>query len=199
MTEKVKILLLALMLAAGLMLTSFFAGWSLRGSHEMKHEVDPVPDTTWFTLTEEIPVPSPPDTVYKTEYKTVKVPLHDTIALVDSVWVTLPFERHFSRLDSVADVWYSGYEAKIDSARVYKHTVVQVVTQNQVEYIYKMPRLTLDIGAGAMWHENTVKPYAIGKLTLNRPHTTFAAFGAINQHGEWGAGLNVTYRLNIVR
>jgi hypothetical protein len=83
-------------------------------------------DTIRTTDTIKLPAP-PPDTVTLTKVKTVKVPLHDTMTLVDSVWVDLPFEQHFARLDSVADVWYSGYEAKIDSATIYKHqrTVVE--------------------------------------------------------------------------
>lgn len=83
-------------------------------------------DTIRTTDTIKLPAP-PPDTVTLTKVKTVKVPLHDTVTLVDSVWVDLPFEQHFARLDSVADVWYSGYDAKIDSATIYKHqrTIVE--------------------------------------------------------------------------
>lgn len=78
-------------------------------------------DTCW--------IPSPPDTVTKTVTKTVRVPLHDTVILVDSVWVDLPFERHHSSLEDVADIWFSGYEARIDSAKIYRHqeTVIQQV------------------------------------------------------------------------
>lgn len=78
-------------------------------------------DTIRTTDTIKLPAP-PPDTVTLTKVKTVKVPLHDTVTLVDSVWVDLPFEQHFARLDSVADVWYSGYQAQIDSAIVYKRS-----------------------------------------------------------------------------
>ena len=83
-------------------------------------------DTIRTTDTIKLPAP-PPDTVTLTKVKTVKVPLHDTVTLVDSVWVDLPYEQHFARIDSVADVWYSGYDAKIDSATIYKHqrTVVE--------------------------------------------------------------------------
>lgn len=83
-------------------------------------------DTIRTTDTIKLPAP-PPDTVTLTKVKTVKVPLHDTVTLVDSVWVDLPYEQHFARLDSVADVWYSGYDAKIDSATIYKHqqTVIE--------------------------------------------------------------------------
>lgn len=85
-------------------------------------------DTIRTTDTIKLPAP-PPDTVTKTITKVKKVPLYIATAdtVVDSVLVQLPFEQHFARLDSVADVWYSGYDAKIDSATIYKHqrTVVE--------------------------------------------------------------------------
>ena len=83
-------------------------------------------DTIRTTDTIKLPAP-PPDTVTLTKVKTVKVPLHDTVTLVDSVWIDLPYEQHFARIDSVVDLWYSGYDATIDSAVVYKHkqTVIE--------------------------------------------------------------------------
>lgn len=85
-----------------------------------------VRDTIRKTDTVKLPAP-PPDTVMLTKIKVKKVPLHDTITLVDSAWVKLAYEQHFAHLDSVADLWYSGYDAKIDSAVIYKHrqTIVE--------------------------------------------------------------------------
>ena len=85
-----------------------------------------VRDTIRKTDTVKLPAP-PPDTVTMTKIKVKKVPLHDTITLVDSAWVKLAYEQHFAHLDSVADLWYSGYDAKIDSAVIYKHrqTIVE--------------------------------------------------------------------------
>ena len=87
-----------------------------------------VRDTIRETDTVRLPAP-PPDTVTKTEYKTVLVPLNDVEVDtdVDSARVTLPFEQHHAQLEDVADVWYSGYDAKIDSAIIYKHqqTVIE--------------------------------------------------------------------------
>jgi hypothetical protein len=67
-------------------------------------------------------VPSPPDTVTKTITKIVQVPLTDVEVApdVDSARITLPFEQHHAQLGDVAEVWYSGYDAKIDSAIIYK-------------------------------------------------------------------------------
>ena len=87
-----------------------------------------VRDTIRKTDTVRIPAP-PPDTVTKTITKVVQVPLTDVEVDtdVDSARITLPFEQHHAQLGDVADVWYSGYDAKIDSATIYKHqqTVIE--------------------------------------------------------------------------
>ena len=121
---------IALALAFVLMIAavSFVGGCSWHAANTGKEaEHITVTDTTWFTITETKMIPSPPDTVIDVKWKVRKVLQYDTIHTTDSVWVVLPFEQHFARLDSVADVWYSGFEAKIDSARVYKYTTTQVV------------------------------------------------------------------------
>lgn len=85
-------------------------------------------DTIRTTDTIQLPAP-PPDTVTKTITKVVQVPLTDVEVApdVDSARITLPFEQHHAQLGDVADVWYSGYDAKIDSAAIYKHqqTVIE--------------------------------------------------------------------------
>lgn len=113
------ILAIIIVLLAALLIT---LGLGIRIGRASVEPPEPtiVRDTIRKTDTVRMPAP-PPDTVTQTKTKTVKVPLHDTVTLVDSVWVDLPFEQHFARLDSVADVWYSGYQAQIDSAIVYKH------------------------------------------------------------------------------
>jgi hypothetical protein len=80
-------------------------------------------DTIRTTDTIKLPAP-PPDTVTKTITKIVQVPLTDVEVApdVDSARVTLPYEQHLAQLGDVADVWYSGYDAKIDSAIVYKRS-----------------------------------------------------------------------------
>ena len=123
---------IALALVFVLMIAAFgFVGgcsWHAANTRQEAEHIT-VTDTTWFTITETKMVPSPPDTVLKTIIKYVKVPFYicNTDTIVEQVEVPLPFEQHFARLDSVADVWYSGFEAKIDSARVYKYTTTEVV------------------------------------------------------------------------
>lgn len=92
-----------------------------------------------------LPAP-PPDTVTITKIKVKKVPLHDTITLVDSAWVKLAYEQHFAHLDSVADLWYSGYDAKIDSAVIFKHKQT-VIEQHYITPPAKPNIIALEAGA----------------------------------------------------
>lgn len=151
------------------------------------------------------------DTVYKTDtivyhqfstdtvLKVVKVPFYVTTTdtLVDSVWVELPMEWHLASVPDTADVWYHGVMAEVDSMKFYY--CEKVITNTIVKTDYKTPRLTLDVGAGALYHEERINPYLVGEMRYNRPKTTFSAFGGVNYEGEWAAGLNVTYRMNIIK
>lgn len=196
MTEKIKILALAILLAAGLMLASFFAGWKIRGEKIQPPMTDTVVIHTVDTLTVTDRIR---DTVTKTYYKTIQVPLHvvEVDTVVDSVRVTLPYERHFASLEDVADVWYSGYDAKIDSAVVYKHHTTEIV--NHFRDVTKMPRLTLDVGAAAFYTDKSINPCLVGEMRYNAPRTTWSAYGAVNHEGKWGVGVGVTYRLNLIK
>ena len=120
-------LLVVLVLAVVLVMT---LGLGIRIGATMTEQPEPtvVRDTIRTTDTIQLPAP-PPDKVTKTITKVVKVPLTDVEVDtdVDSARITLPFEQHHAQLGDVADVWYSGYDAKIDSATIYKHqqTVIE--------------------------------------------------------------------------
>ena len=196
MKKKTKIVLVAVLAAIiiGLFVTSFFVGYHVRD-----RQIQPfVPDTIKIDHWDTAYLPSPPDTITSEEKIPVPVPYYikDTDTVHDSVLVVLPYEHHHAQVDSLFDIWYSGYQTKIDSIVAYKHYTTQIIKQPYE--VTKMPNLTLDLGAGAMWHE-AVKPFAVGKLNLNRPHTTFTAFGAVNPDGDWAAGLTVTYRINLIK
>jgi hypothetical protein len=121
------ILALLIVLAVVLLMT---LGLGIRIGATMTEQPEPtvVRDTIRTTDTIQLPAP-PPDTVTKTITKVVQVPLTDVEVDtdVDSARITLPFEQHHAQLGDVADVWYSGYDAKIDSATIYKHqqTVIE--------------------------------------------------------------------------
>ncbi len=199
MTEKIKILALALLLAAGLMLGAGMTGGIIGYQKGLsKCNIDNVSDTVYVPDT--IEIPSPPDTVLVASIVKIKVPFHVTdssSAPVDSAEVELPMEWHLAHVPDTADVWYHGIMASVDSMRFYMRNTI--VTNNIVNTECKMPRLTLDAGAGAMYHNGGIAPYLVGEARLSMPKTTFAVFGAIGQHGSWVAGVNVTYRINLVK
>lgn len=187
---------LAIVLALMLVFAGGVAGWKVRGEKMQPPVADTVVIHTidTITLTEEIH-----DTTTLTYYKTIQVPFTvvEVDTVVDSVRITLQYERHFASLDSVADVWYSGYDAKIDSAVVYKHTIMQIIKQPYE--VVRMPRLTLDVGAAAFYNNKRVNPCLVGEMRYNAKHTTFSAFGAVNHEGKWGVGIGVTYRINLIK
>ncbi len=104
-------------------------------------------DTIKTTDTIKLPAP-PPDTVTKTITKVVQVPLTDVEVDtdVDSARITLPFEQHHAQLGDVADVWYSGYDAKIDSATIYKHQQT-VIEQHYITQPAKPNIIGIEAGA----------------------------------------------------
>ena len=126
-----KVFLAVCLAVALLMAVSFAFGWMTGERNANRYDLKPVPDTTWFTITETKTIPSPPDTVTNTVTKYVPVTqyIHDTDTITDTITVPLPFEQHFANLDDVADVWYSGFQAQIDSAVVYKRTVTEIIRQ----------------------------------------------------------------------
>lgn len=184
-----------MVLALIVLLATFFTGYHVRDRQIQPPVADTITIDHWDTTY----LPSPPDTITNVEEKPYPVPYYikDTDTVHDSVLVVLPYEHHHAHVDSLFDIWYSGYQTKIDSIVAYKHLTTQIIKQPYE--VTKMPILTLDMGAGAMWHEQAVKPFAVCKLNLNRPQTTFTAFGAVNPEGDWAAGLTVTYRLNLIK
>lgn len=196
MTDKLKIfatiLAVAVVSAIGFMVLGGILGY-----HRAKAQYEfqpPKVDTVKVTDTIAI-IRFTTDTVIKTVKVPFFVAVHDT--LVDSVWVDIPIERHLASIPDTADIWYSGFQAKIDSMRFYQQTTT--ITNTVFHTEYKMPRLTLDVGGGGFYCDERINPYLIGKIAHNAPKTTFAAFGAINHEGSWAVGLNVTYRFTLIK
>lgn len=170
-----------------------------RGLAKCVNEIEP--DTVYLP-SDTVTVPSPPDTVYSEKLVKIKVPypvhnVQDTSANVDSLDVELPMEWHLSSVTDTCDIYYHGIMAAVDSVKFYFQNTV--ITNTVVKTDWKMPRLTADLGAGALYREKQVNPYLIGEVRCNAKKTTWGAYGAIDQYGRWGAGLNVTYRINIVK
>ena len=198
MTEKIKILLLAVLLAMGLMLASFFAGWKIRGEKMQP----PVADTIRIERVDTVTLVEPMvDTLIRYVDRLYPVAVHDTTLIhhhtTDSIWISLPYEHRYMAKEDTLEVWYSGIDPKIDSAKVYMHHTTEIVKQPYE--VAKMPRLTIDLGAAAFYNERQVFPFLVGEMRYNAKQTTFSAYGAIDHQARWAAGVSVTYRMNIIK
>ena len=194
MTEKIKIMLLAMLLAMGLMLASFLAGWKIRGEKMQP----PVADTIRIERVDTVTlVGNKVDTVIRFVNRPYPVAVHDTMWRNDTMFVQLPYEHRYYCVPDTVEVWYSGVDPNLDSVRLYEHHTTEIIRQPYE--VAKMPRLTLDLGAAAFYHERRINPYLLGEMRYNARKTTFAAYGAINHEGKWGVGVGVSYRMNLIK
>ena len=207
MTEKIKILALALLLAAGLMLASFFAGWSLRG-----HQQEPIPSDT-ITITkidsagiQGTAVRPDADSLIRIDSVPYPVPIPypvpqyvdgETIIVHDTIEVYLAREHRLFSVPDTCDIWYSGVDPKIDSINLYMHHTTEIVKQPYE--VAKMPRLTAEIGAAAFYSDKSINPCLVCEMRYNAAKTTWSAYGAVNHEGKWGVGVGVTYRMNLIK
>ena len=198
MTEKIKILAPALLLAAGLLLGGFAAGWKIRGEKMPSLVADTIRiekiDTV--TLVEQMV-----DTLIRFVDRLYPVAVHDTTLIhhhtTDSIWLFLPYEHRYMAKEDTLEVWYSGIDPKIDSAKVYMHHTTEIVKQPYE--VARMPRLTLDVGAAAFYSDKRVNPCLVGEMRYNATKTTWSAYGAIDPQARWAAGVSVTYRMNLIK
>ena len=119
-----------------------------------------------------IDVPVPRDSLV-IRYKTVKVPVHDTIKAphadtlsADSVSVVLPItQKHYS--DSTYEAWVSGYEPALDSIRVFQPitTITNTITNTDIRYKQKRWGLGVQVGIGMT--PNKIEPYIGVGVTYN--------------------------------
>lgn len=171
------------------------AGWSMRGARIEP----PTTDTIRIHTIDTLRIASVPDTVTSivTRYVSVPVYIRDTDTIREPVTVPLLFEQHFARIGEVADVWFSGYQARIDSAVAYEHHTTEII--HHLPDVRKMSRLTAGVGCGAFYTEKRVNAYLFGEMHYNAPKTTFGTFAAIDQTGRWCAGASVSYRFDLIR
>ena len=111
-----------------------------------------------------IDVPVPRDSLI-IRYKTVKVPVYDTIKAPhadtlssDSVSVVLPItQKHYS--DSTYEAWVSGYEPALDSIRVFQPimTITNTITNTEIRYRQKRWGLGVQVGIGVT--PSKIEPY----------------------------------------
>ena len=194
MTRDARHIALVVVLAVMLALAGGVAGWSMRGARIEP----PTPDTIRIHTTDTLRIASVPDTVTNTVTRYVSVPVYirDTDTIREPVMVPIPIEHHFARIGEVADVWFSGYQARIDSAVAYEHHTTEIV--NHIADVSKMmPRLTAGVGCGAFYQEKRVNAYLFGEMRYNTKKSTFAARAAIDQTGRWCVGGEVGWRFTL--
>ena len=194
MTRDARHIALVAVLALMLAFVGGVAGWSMRG----ERIAPPVTDTIRIHTTDTLRIASVPDTVTNTVTRYVSVPVYvrDTDTIVEEVMVPIPIEHHFTRIGEVADVWFSGYQARIDSAVAYEHHTTEIV--NHIAEVSKMmPRLTAGVGCGAFYQEKRVNAYLFGEMRYNAQKSTFAARAAIDQTGRWCVGGEVGWRFTL--
>ena len=193
MTRDARHIAIVVVLAVMLALVGGVAGWSMRGARIEP----PVADTIRIHTTDTLRIASVPDTVTNTVTRYVSVPVYvrDTDTIFEPVMVPLLYEHHFTRICEVADVWFSGYQARIDSAVAYEHHTTEIV--NHVIDANKMPRLTAGVGCGAIYAERRVNAYLFGEMRYNAKKSTFSTFAAIDQNGRWCVGGEVSWRFTL--
>lgn len=200
MTRDARHIAIVAVLAILVALMGGVAGWCMRGNMrgEKKHPL-PVADTVVITTTDTVTLVGPRDTLVRIAWKPYPVAVHDTTWITrhttDSIFLMLPYEhRHLHRPDTL-DVWYSGVDARIDSATVYYHHTTEVIRQPYE--VPKMPRLTAGVGCGAIYAERRVNAYLFGEMRYNAKKSTFAASAAIDQNGRWCVGGEVGWRFTL--
>ena len=195
MTRDARHIALVVVLAVMLALAGGVAGWSMRG----ERIEPPVTDTIRIHTVDNIRIASVPDIITNTVTRYVSVPVYvrDTDTIFEPVLVPIPIEHHFARIGEVADVWFSGYQARIDSAVAYEHHTTEIV--NHVIESNKMHRLTAGVGCGAFYQEKRVNAYLFGEMRYNAPKSTFSTFAAIDQNGRWCVGGEACWRLTLIK
>ena len=199
MTRDARHIAIVAVLAFLIALLGGVAGWCMRGENN-RQQPPPVSDTTWFTLTDTVTLVGQRDSLTRIVWKPYPVAVHDTTFVIrhttDSIFVMLPYEhRHLHRPDTL-DVWYSGVDARIDSATVYYHHTTEII--HHLPDVKKMPRMTAGVGCGAFYQEKRVNAYLFCEMRYNAPKTTFGTFAAIDPTGQWCAGATVSYRLDLL-
>ena len=199
MMEKIKIAFAALAVACLLMAVGFSAGWLAK-----EKRIQPIAnDTIRIEMVDTVTLVEPMvDTLIRFVDRLYPVAVHDTNLIhhhtTDSIWISLPYEHRYMAKEDTLEVWYSGIDPKIDSAKVYMHHTTEIV--NHIADVSKMmPRLTLDVGAAAFYSDKRVNPCLVGEMRYNAKKTTWSAYGAIDPQARWAAGVSVTYRLNLIK
>lgn len=163
-------LLIAVILVALGLVMAFPSWFTDTMDVESRETVDVVTDTVPVFIDTPIPKDS---TVIR--YKTVRVPVYDTIssfkdiekvAYGDSVTIELPITQKVYE-DSNYKAWVSGYQPSIDSILIYRPTTTITRTITDTEVRYKHNRWGVGVQAGVGATPGRIEPYVGIGVTYN--------------------------------
>lgn len=197
MKNNLKILLVSIIGVLFLIVLSFSIGWWAKGKQVGNVQI--IPDTITIHHWDTSYIPSPPDTITKTEYKNVPVPFYikgDTDTIIDSVLIPLLFEHHLTHVENVCDIYHSGFQSSIDSVVAYHQLITQILKQPP-EVKYRRPKFDLEVGMGMTYIPtgSKVGGYAIAKASYNTNHCSFGLFAAYHTEKIPVFGGQITYQI----
>lgn len=112
-----------------------------------------ITDTVW----------AKPDTVFISDtvvrYDTVKLTEYNTLTVIDSTYVILPIEQTLFRYPEQADIYVSGYKARIDSAIFFVNHTETVRIEKEKPNV-----LQAEIGTGILFLEGDC--YQVSDLNI---------------------------------
>lgn len=198
MEKEFKRIAVYLAMALLLMLVSGILGGIIGHNKGVKSCAPRVTDTIVINKTDTVTlVGNKVDSLIRIVDRPYPVPVTDTFWRDDTMFVSLPYEHRYYCAEDTLEVWYSGVDPKIDSAIVYMHHTTEIIRQSYD--IAKIPRLTADIGVSALYYDRRINPFVVGEIRYNSDRTTWSVYGAVNHECEWGAGIGVSYRFDILK
>lgn len=130
------------------------------GINSMKKNVDVVvrQDTTRVVVFDTLYLFDfiPKDSVVL-RYEYVKIPVTDSIRILDTVRVELPIEQKVYEEPNYA-AWVSGYKPSLDSIRIFQQTLTNTVTITE-RIVPKEKKWGFGVSVGGTYYDKSLQPY----------------------------------------
>lgn len=157
MEKEKKLYALFALIMLGMLLSLVFFGLGTKVGYErgksLFEQNKPQRDTTTVEDTIKVKPAEPTenpvfnDSVIGEELKPLTVTVHDTCWEHDTCYVYVNISHHHTNVPGVADIWYSGFDAKIDSMNFYQQT--KYITERvEVPIVGRQYNNTVSIVAG---------------------------------------------------
>ena len=183
MKENIKIILILALFALGCYLLGFF-----KGKGHCREVTKMVTDTLTIVDTQVI---EKPELEERTSKDPLLVPVHDTVRIKDTIYISLPMESKTYKGEGYMAV-VSGYKPSLDRIEVYPKTTTISKTETVVQRVTK--RHGLALGMEANYFGNTYVPIPIYLEYTNMLHKNIGMYGRISYDlltQSYGVGLGV--------